>query len=131
MEDSVKEFFKIGDFEKQIELERELLFVTEDRARVLRQFGLDFAERNPEIIAGLEEQVKATREIAQVGSVVQKSFEDGFIAIVEGSKSVVGAFKNMARLIIKEAVQGSCRSKGSRFFCIGRSGRLWHTRFSR
>jgi len=102
MEDSVKEFFKIGDFEKQIELERELLFVTEDRARVLRQFGLDFAERNPEIIAGLEEQIRATREISQIGNVVQKSFEDGFIAIVEGSKSVVGAFKNMASLIIKE-----------------------------
>jgi hypothetical protein len=102
MEDSVKEFFKIGDFEKQIELERELLFVNEDRARVLRQFGLDFAERNPEIIAGLEEQIRATREISQIGSVVQKSFEDGFLAIVEGSKSVVGAFKNMARLIIKE-----------------------------
>tara|TARA_R100000951_G_scaffold108976_1_gene105613 strand:- start:793 stop:3366 length:2574 start_codon:yes stop_codon:yes gene_type:complete len=102
MEDSVKEFFKIGDFEKQIELERELLFVTEDRARVLKQFGLDFAERNPEIIQGLEEQIRATREIAQVGSVVQKSFEDGFLAIIEGSKSVVGAFKDMARLIIKE-----------------------------
>ena len=102
MEDSVKEFFKIGDFEKQIELERELLFVTEDRARVLRQFGLDFAERNPEIIAGLEEQIRATREISQIGGVVQKSFEDGFISIVEGSKSVVGAFKDMARLIIKE-----------------------------
>ena len=102
MGDAVKEFFKIGDFEKQIELERELLFVTEDRARVLRQFGLDFAERNPEIIAGLEEQIRATREIAQLGGVVQKSFEDGFISIVEGSKSVVGAFKDMARLIIKE-----------------------------
>jgi hypothetical protein len=102
MEDSVKEFFKLGDFEKQLELERELLFVTEDRARVLRQFGLDFAQRNPEIIAGLEEQIRATREISQIGSVVQQAFEDGFVAIVEGSKSVVGAFKDMARLIIKE-----------------------------
>jgi hypothetical protein len=102
MEDSVKEFFKIRDFEKQIELERELLFVNEDRARVLRQFGLDFAERNPEIIAGLEEQIRSTRELSQIGNVVQKSFEDGFISIVEGSKSVVGAFKDMARLIIKE-----------------------------
>ena len=110
MEGAAKEFFrlqqkeakKISDFEKQLELERELLFVTEDRARVLRQFGLDFAQRNPEIIAGLEEQIRATREISQIGSVVQKSFEDGFTAIVEGSKSVVGAFKDMARLIIKE-----------------------------
>ena len=110
MEAPAREFLKQGDmpfvstfaFEKQLELERELLGVSEDRARVLRQFGLDFAQRNPEIIAGLEEQIRATREISQIGNVVQKSFEDGFMAIAEGSKSVVGAFKDMARLIIKE-----------------------------
>ena len=105
MEGPAEEFLKTKDiaaFEKQLELERELLGVSEDRARVLRQFGLDFAQRNPEIIAGLEEQIRSTRELSQIGDVVQKSFEDGFTAIVEGSKSVVGAFKDMARLIIKE-----------------------------
>ena len=99
----------VAQLMKQLELERELVGVSEDRARVIRALGLDFVQKNPEIAEGLQEQIAKTRELIEaekerqsVLQTVETSLENGLMAMVEGTKSVKDAFKDMARAIIKE-----------------------------
>ena len=99
----------LEQLKKQLELERELVGVSEDRARVIKALGLDFVQKNPEIADGLQEQIAKTRELIEaekerqsVLQTVETSLENGLMSMVEGTKSVKDAFKDMARAIIKE-----------------------------
>lgn len=99
----------VAQLRKQLDLERQLVGVSEDRARVIRALGLDFVQKNPEIAEGLQEQIAKTRELIEaekerqsVLQTVETSLENGLMAMVEGTKSVKDAFKDMARAIIKE-----------------------------
>ena len=99
----------LEQLKKQLELERELVGVSEDRARVIKALGLDFVQKNPEIADGLQEQIAKTRELIEaekerqsVLQTVETSLENGLMSMVEGTKSVKDAFKDMARSIIKE-----------------------------
>ena len=99
----------VEQLRKQLELEESLLGVSEDRARVINALGLEFVQKNPEIAEGLQEQIAKTRELIEaekerqsVLQNVETSLENGLMAMVEGTKSVKDAFKDMARAIIKE-----------------------------
>ncbi len=94
---------------KNLELERELLGVEQDRASVLQALG---ESRNKYTEEQIQQAVDVTREIRvqtealekqkQVGDMVGQSFETAFMSIVDGTKSVQDAFRIMAADIIKE-----------------------------
>lgn len=99
----------LGDFQKQLELEQELLGTTQAYQKVRRALGEDFAKTNPEVIAGLIEQANQIEHLKelekqrkQVMDTVTSSLETGLMSMVDGTKSVKDAFKSMAADILKE-----------------------------
>ena len=131
----------VAQLRKQLELERELVGVSEDRARVIRALGVEFVQKNPEIAEGLQEQISKTKELNEIEKerqsilqTVETSLENGLMTMVEGTKSVKDAFKDMARAIIKELydvyvvqrlVGGFGQSGGSGSGLIGLLGGLF------
>jgi DNA repair exonuclease SbcCD ATPase subunit len=136
----------LAKLKAQLKLERDLVGVSEERARIINALGMDFVKDNPKIVEGLEAQILKTKELTELEEkrqgiidTVESSMEDNFMAMVEGTKSVEDAFKDMARSIIKElydvlVVQqmvnsisgsifgGSGSSAGSLFSLFGSSG---------
>jgi hypothetical protein len=99
----------LANFQKQLELERELLGTSEAYQKVRRTLGDTFKTTNPEIVAGLVQQqeeinklVELEKQRKQVMDSVKSSLEDGFMSMVDGTKSVKDAFKSMAAEILKE-----------------------------
>ena len=99
----------IERFQKQLDLERELLYVSSARKKVLQVLGSDIVAKNPEIVASMEAQIRKTQELIDleekrksVVDLVTGSVENGLMAMVDGTKSVSDAFKSMASEIIKE-----------------------------
>ena len=99
----------VAEFQKKLDLERELLGVSEARAKVLQALGLDFVNKNPEIVAGMEVQINKTLEQMELDrkrqsliDSVNGSIEDGFMAMSDGTKSVSDAFRTMAAEIVRE-----------------------------
>jgi len=99
----------IVEFQKKLDLERELLGVSEARQKVLQALGSDVVAKNPEIAAGMEAQITKTNELIATeerrqGLIdsITGSIEDGMMAMVDGTMSVKDAFKSMAAEIIKE-----------------------------
>ena len=99
----------IERFQKQLDLERELLSVSSARKKVLQVLGSDIVAKNPEIVASMEAQIRKTQELIDleekrksVVDLVTGSVENGLMAMVDGTKSVSDAFKSMASEIIKE-----------------------------
>ena len=98
----------VADFQKKLDLEREMLGVSEARQKVLQALGSDFVANNPKTVAGMEEQIKATQELIKVEEerqalvdTVSSSVETAMISMVDGTKSVKDAFRDMAADIIK------------------------------
>ena len=103
---------KESDLEKlrsQLQLERALVGQTEARQRVIQALGVDFSKKNPETVASLEKQIQLTKELIQeeqqrkdlIGFVAD-SMGDSFMAMVDGTKSVKDAFREMASDIVRE-----------------------------
>jgi membrane protein involved in colicin uptake len=99
----------IADFQRQLELERELLGTSEAYQKVRQALGDDFKTTNPEVIAGLVQQateierlIELEQQRKSIMDTVKSSLEDGFMSMVDGTKSVKDAFKSMAAEIIKE-----------------------------
>ena len=103
---------KESDLEKlrsQLQLERALVYETEARQRVIQALGVEFSKKNPETVARLEKQIQLTKELIQeeqqrkdlIGFVAD-SMGDSFMAMVDGTKSVKDAFREMASDIVKE-----------------------------
>jgi hypothetical protein len=99
----------IAEFQKKLDLERELLGVSESRQKVLQALGSDVVAKNPEIAAGMEAQINATNELITLeerrqGLIdsITGSIENGMMAMIDGTVSVKDAFKSMAAEIIKE-----------------------------
>ena len=66
-------------------------------------------QNNPQVVEGLQEQINKNLELVQVEKdrqsildKVKSSMSEGFMSMVEGTKSVKDAFKDMARDIIKQ-----------------------------
>jgi hypothetical protein len=94
---------------EQLQLERALVGQTEARQRVIQALGVDFSKKNPETVASLEKQIQLTKELIQeeqqrkdlIGFVAD-SMGDSFMAMVDGTKSVKDAFREMASDIVRE-----------------------------
>jgi len=98
----------IADFQKQLDLEEELLGKSEARQKVLKAIGVELAEKNPRTVAGMEAQIRATQDLIDLEEerqalvdTVSSSVETAMISMVDGTKSVKDAFRDMAADIIK------------------------------
>jgi hypothetical protein len=131
----------LGDLQKQLELERELLGTSEAYQKVRQALGDDFRKTSPEVIAGLVQQATEIERLIEleeqrksIMDTVKSSLEDGFMSMVDGTKSVKDAFKSMAAEIIKElyrvyvvqrivgAISGAFGGGGGGFFSAPATG---------
>lgn len=95
--------------QEQLALEKDLVGTSEAYQRVRRALGEDFATTSPMIVENLIQQIESNEQLLelekqreQLMNQVESSLENGFMAMVEGTKSVKDAFKQMAYEIIKE-----------------------------
>jgi hypothetical protein len=94
---------------EQLTLESALVGQTEARQRVIQALGVEFSKKNPQTVASLEKQIQLTKELIQeeqqrkdlIGFVAD-SMGDSFMSMVEGTKSVKDAFREMASDIVRE-----------------------------
>lgn len=94
---------------EQLALENELIGKTEAQKRVFQALGEDRSKYSQKEIDAITAEIEAYNTKMQVieqqkriMDTVKSSLEDGFMSMVEGTKSVKDAFKDMARDIIKE-----------------------------
>ena len=106
-EPAVKES-DLSKLQKQLDLEDALLGKTEARQRVLQALGVDFVKNNPKTVAGLEEQINKNLELVRVeqqridlANTIGSAMEDSLMSMVDGTKSVKDAFRDMARDIVR------------------------------
>jgi hypothetical protein len=102
---------KKSDLEKlraQLDLEDALLGKTEARQRVMQTLGVTFVKDNPNIVAGLEEQINKNLELARVeqeridlANTIGSAMENSLMSMVDGTKSVKDAFRDMAADIVR------------------------------
>ena len=100
---------KITKLQEQLAVERELIGASEARVKIVRALGLEFVQNNPQVVDGLQEQINKTLELVQVEKdrqsvldTIESSMSNGFMSMVEGTKSVKDAFRDMAKDIIKQ-----------------------------
>jgi len=93
---------------KNLTLQKELLGVEEDRASVLKSLGEsrnkyteEQIQRAVDLTEKIRLQTEALEQQKQVGDMIGQSFEDAFMSIVDGTKSVQDAFRLMASDIIR------------------------------
>jgi hypothetical protein len=94
---------------EQLQLERELLGVNQDRAAVLRALGADRNKYSTdsinqaiELVSQIREQNEAYDRQQELADSLQSTFSDAFMNIVDGTSSVKDAVKEMARSIISQ-----------------------------
>ncbi len=94
---------------QNLTLQKELLGVEEDRASVLKALGESrnkYTEEQIQRAVDLTEKIRIQTEALelqkQVGDMIGQTFEDAFMSMIDGTKSVQDAFKQMASEIIKE-----------------------------
>jgi hypothetical protein len=99
----------LGDLRKQLALENRMLGQTEARQRIMQALGDTYKDTSQSTIEQLEKQINVINEVKraeedrlQIQQTVESAFEDGFMSMIDGSKSVTEAFKDMARQIIAE-----------------------------
>ena len=100
---------KITKLQEQLAVERELIGASEARVKIVRALGLEFVQNNPQVVDGLQEQINKNLELVQVEKdrqsvldTIESSMSNGFMSMVEGTKSVKDAFRDMAKDIIKQ-----------------------------
>jgi len=97
---------------EQLQVEEALIGKSEERKRIIKSLGVEFVNQNPEIVNGLETQIQQIDEMTQreqqiksFGETLKNSLGDAFLSIVDGSKSASDAFRDMARLVLKQAFE--------------------------
>jgi hypothetical protein len=105
----VKKVDPLGDLRKQLALENRMAGQTEARQRIMQALGDTYDSTSEKTIEQLEKQINVINEVKraeedrlQIQQTVESAFEDGFMSMIDGSKSVTEAFKDMARQIIAE-----------------------------
>jgi hypothetical protein len=106
-EPAVKET-DLSKLQKQLDLEDALFGKTEARQRVIQALGVDFVKNNPKTVAGLEEQINKNLELVRVeqqridlANTIGSAMEDSLMSMVDGTKSVKDAFRDMAADIVR------------------------------
>ena len=108
----------LGELRKQLNVEEALIGKTEARQRVIQALGLDYEKYGKATINSLEAQInrtimlqqaenkrieeleKAKQQQKEIADTIAGSMGDAFMSIVDGTKSVKDAFRDMARYII-------------------------------
>jgi hypothetical protein len=92
---------------EQLALETELLGKTEAQQRVIQALGLDYQKYGDTALNGLVEQItkmdqlnKLAEQQKEIASTIRSAFSGAFMSMVDGTKSVKDAFRDMARNII-------------------------------
>jgi hypothetical protein len=92
---------------EQLALESELLGKTEAQQRVIQALGLDYKKYGETALNGLVGQItemdrlnKLAEQQKEIASTIRDSFSSAFMSMVDGTKSVAQAFKDMTRQII-------------------------------
>lgn len=92
---------------EQLALETELLGKTEAQQRVIQALGLDYKKYGDTALNGLVEQItkmdqlnKLAEQQKEIASTIRDAFSGAFMSMVDGTKSVAQAFKDMTRQII-------------------------------
>jgi len=98
----------LSKLQKQLDLEDALLGKTEARQRVIQALGVDFVKKNANTVAGLEEQINKNLELVRVeqqridlANTIGSAMEDSLMSMVDGTKSVKDAFRDMAADIVR------------------------------
>jgi vacuolar-type H+-ATPase subunit I/STV1 len=102
----------LAKLRERIKLDTELLGKTKERQEVERAianssktYGKEAVDQAVAELEAYNQIVEKRQELQGIYDTAQSSMEDGFMAMVEGTKSVEDAFKDMARNIIKELYQ--------------------------
>lgn len=113
----------LADLQKQVELEQALIGKTQARQRIIQALGVDFMKYGQDTIASLETQINKTiqleeaerkrqeaieeakRQQEELKDSIESSMSDAFMSIIDGTKSVEDAFRDMARQIIAELMR--------------------------
>jgi hypothetical protein len=102
---------KESDLEKlryQVALETELLGKTEARQKVIQAIGITVDDSFPKTAAGLEQQINKNLELMRVeqqridlANTIGSAMETSLMSMVDGTKSVKDAFRDMAADIVR------------------------------
>jgi len=99
----------VAKLQAQLDLQRELIGMTEEEAHVRQSLGETYSNVSQETITNLQQQYAETQKLLDlqkqqetIANTVANSFANAFTAMVEGTMSVKDAFRNMAREIIKQ-----------------------------
>lgn len=103
----------LADLIEKIRLEEELLGLTEDQMEVYKALGADRSRYSAEEIASVTAEVEALRlkqeqleEMSRgqesLANTLERSFESTFTSIIDGTKDMDDAFKDMAKSILAE-----------------------------
>ena len=108
----------VAELKKQLAVEEALVGKTEARKRVIQTLGVDYKKYGTDTINSLEAQINRTiilqrleedriqkledarQKQKEVADDIAGSMGDAFMSIVDGTKSVKDAFRDMARYII-------------------------------
>ena len=97
------------DLQKRIALDTKLLGVSREQAQVERAIANSKIKYSPKEIANTVKELEVynlklarMKETQALYGTVQSSLESGFMAMVDGTKSVEDAFKDMAKSVIAE-----------------------------
>lgn len=92
---------------EQLALETELLGKTEAQQRVIQALGLDYKKYGDTALNSLVGQItemdrlnKLAEQQKEIASTIRSAFSGAFMSMVDGTKSVKDAFRDMARSII-------------------------------
>lgn len=92
---------------EQLALEAELLGKTEAQQRVIQALGLDYQKYGDTALNSLVGQItemdrlnKLAEQQKEIASTIRSAFSGAFMSMVDGTKSVKDAFRDMARNII-------------------------------
>jgi hypothetical protein len=92
---------------EQLALETELLGKTEAQQRVIQALGLDYKKYGDTALNSLVGQItemdrlnKLAEQQKEIASTIRSAFSGAFMSMVDGTKSVKDAFRDMARNII-------------------------------
>lgn len=92
---------------EQLALESELLGKTEAQQRVIQALGLDYKKYGETALNSLVGQItemdrlnKLAEQQKEIASTIRSAFSGAFMSMVDGTKTVAQAFKDMTRQII-------------------------------
>ena len=92
---------------EQLALETELIGKTEAQQRVIQALGLDYKKYGETALNSLVVQItemdrlnKLAEQQKEIANTIRSAFEGAFMSMVDGTKSVAQAFKDMTRQII-------------------------------